>query len=110
MPNEYGDPVHPSAIELAVALTIELGAQDEKLPGDELARRAVDTVFCTCVTTVADAVANGEAPVHAGLITEIREQAQKHARHRSLDAASDVIDRASEQSFPASDAPTWIWR
>ena len=111
MPNEYDNPVHPNAIASAVSLTIELAAQFRHLAPDEIARQAVDTVFCTCVTTAADAVAKGRAPVHAGLIREVRQQAEQRATNDPADAAvSDVVDRAAEQSFPASDPPAWIWR
>ena|SRR5690348_11212254 len=110
MPNEYNDPVHPSAIETAVSLGIKLRACHRQMSVEESARRAVDAVFCTCVTSAADAVANSEAPVHTALINEIRQQMEKRVVHSAPDAIGDMIDRASDQSFPASDPPAWIWR
>ena len=111
MPNEYDDPVYSNAIASAVALTLELAARYPCQVTDEVARQAVDAVFCTCVTTASDAVAQGQAPVHTGLISEVRQQAERYSIHGATDgAASDMADRASEQSFPASDPPAWIWR
>jgi hypothetical protein len=74
MPHEYDDPVTSDAIEAAVKLTIELRSRRQSAALDELATEAVDAVFCTCVTSAADACARGRAPTHAGLIVEILRQ------------------------------------
>jgi hypothetical protein len=67
-----------------------------------LAREAVDQAFCTCVTNAADASIGAPSPTHAGLVAEV----VRLVRIRE----PDQIDVASDQSFPASDPPTWIWR
>ena len=95
MPNEYDDPVHPNAIASAVSLTIKLAAQHRFMPADEVARQAVDIVFCTCVTTAADAVANGRSPVHAGLISEVRQQAERRGISGTADAAASAASCAA---------------
>lgn len=108
MAYEYNEPVQAELLEKAILLTVERAARNPRLAATDLANEAVDAVFCTCVTTAADAVVEGEAPVHAGLIA-LRRQAEQ--RDAGRDAASDkIVDRASEQSVPASDPPAWIWR
>ncbi len=109
MAYEYQEPVQAELLEKAILLTVQGAARNPRQAATDLAKEAVDAVFCTCVTTAADAVVEGEAPVHAGLIAEVRRQAEQRDARRDV-ALDKIVDWASEQSFPASDPPAWIWR
>ena len=80
MPREYDDPIYAEVIDAATALALELRAQRPSAALTALADEAVDAVFCTCVTTAADAVAAKQAPVHAGLIAEVQRRVEQQGR------------------------------
>jgi hypothetical protein len=107
VPHEYDDPVYAGLVEAATVLTLQLRERRSSAPLHELAKEAVDVVFCTCVTTAADVAAGGRAPVHAGLVEEVRLRAEREC---AMGAPPDSVECASRDSFPASDPPAWIWR
>lgn len=87
MAYEYHEPVQAELLEKTVQLTAEGAARNPGLAATDLAREAVDAVFCTCVTIAADAVLTGESQVFAGLIAEVRRQAEQHDAAPGLDLA-----------------------
>ena len=111
MTHEYDDAITNGAIEGAVRLAVSLRSQRQSASPGELATEAVDATFCTCVTSAADACVPGGSPTHAGLIAEVTRLAQPlDIGSDKISVPSDPIDLASEDSFPASDPPAWIWR
>ena len=104
MSHEYDDhPVTNEAIEAAVTLTVELRSRRQSASIEELATEAVDSTFRTCVTGTAG-TNTPERPAHAALIAEVGWRAHTRIAISTAMAAPDnLVDVASEQSFPASD-------
>ena len=107
MTNEYGDPFNEETITAAVRRTLMLM---EKRPGEPLhahVEQAVHECVCACAVEIQDNIEEGQSGIHAMLIHEVKSRAQRHLRAAKRQAD---VDEASEESFPASDPPAWIWQ
>ena len=105
--SEYGDPISPAQIELAVERALDLRRTAPERTLDDHIRDAVAQTICACVLGIEDDLERHLSGTHAGIMEEVRRQVEP--RLAAAQVKDNPVDEASEESFPASDPPGWIW-
>jgi len=110
MTHEYGDPLSSESISVAVTRALALS---EKRPGEPFAvqvEQAIHECVCACAVEIEDIIEQRHSGMHATLTLEVKSRAERELARREAEHQQRQIDEASEESFPASEPPAWIWQ
>lgn len=111
MTHEYDDPLTPAAFKAAVAQALVLRHSNPDEPLAAHVEQAIHEHFCACAVDIEDNIERSRSGMHEAIFKEVQARLGRELLNENDTSDHfDEIDLASDQSFPASDPPGWIWQ
>lgn len=106
----YRDAINDHLLDAAAGDLMRFAARCREESLQDLAERIVDGLFCQCVITIPDAMEGHRSAIHAAVVDEVLARTRRiQQKPGTVDLAGKRLDDTSDQSFPASDPPSWIY-